>query len=166
MQKSALNEIFELYVRYTPYEAIVYGAKAKIGRLSKDAMAILQCKNSEIYVTTRCLKHIYDKRPAEEFDFIMAHLQDILERPHAIYLNKDRKRGNFCFEGQTNGRMYLAAVEVTICEDGTDEPQIATAFRIRDDQYLKNYELLWGWRDGAPHRHTAFPNERANDAPQ
>jgi len=33
-----------------------------------------------------------------------------------------------------------------------EEIQIATAFRLRDSDYIKKYTLLWSWEDGTPHR--------------
>ena len=51
-------------------------------------------------------------------------------------------------------------------EKERDEIQIVTAFRLRDDKYLKNYTLLWDWRNGNPHRSVLDTPKESTNAPQ
>lgn len=95
------------------------------------------------------LKHLYDKKPAEEFDFMMDHMEMIVQDPDELYRNKDNKTGNFCLVKNIQERRYIVVIE-TIAQQTDDEAiWIVTAFRIRDEKYLRNYDLLRSWRDGA-----------------
>ena len=51
---------------------------------------------------------------------------------------------------QIESREYLASLEVI---DGIygREIQLVTAFRVRSEPYLKDYDLLWSRRDGETH---------------
>jgi hypothetical protein len=98
---------------------------------------------------TRSLKHLYDKKPAEEFDFMIDHLECIIRNPDCLYSNKGDKTGNFCLTKQINGHNYLVVIEIVGRNTENKEVQVVTAFRIRSEKYLLNYELLRSWRDGA-----------------
>jgi len=116
---------------------------------------------SGVYITSRLLKHLFDKKPAEEFMFLLDNLHKVVKYPDKIYKNKDAKRGSLCFIKRIGDFEYLCSLEVAILtfEHGSTglggekkEIQIATAFRLRDDRYIKNYTLLWDWGNGNPHR--------------
>lgn len=98
-----------------------------------------------VYVSTRMLKHLYDSRPAEEFVSIIENLHTIVKYPDEIYENKTGKRGDFCFVKELKGERYIASIEITERKD--KKIFVATAFRLRKENYLKNYKLLWSWRD-------------------
>jgi predicted nucleic acid-binding protein len=109
-----------------------------------------------VSITTRCLKHLFDKKPAEEFHFILDHLHLILMYPDNIYKNKLEKRGEICFTKRMNGSEYLCSIE----QISPSKLQIVTAFRLRDPDYIKNYTILWNRGSGKPHRHALeFPKE-------
>ena len=44
---------------------------------------------NKVYLNTRVLKHLYDKRPAEEFDLMIETLIDVVKYPNKIYKNKN-----------------------------------------------------------------------------
>ncbi|MBU2545173.1 hypothetical protein KKC65_01805 [Patescibacteria group bacterium] len=90
-------------------------------------------------------KTCYDKKPAEQYDFIIRNLHTIVKYPDSIYKNKDGKRGDFCLVKELKNKKYLCSIE----DKGMGEISIATAFRT-DDKYLGKYELLWSWKDGTP----------------
>jgi hypothetical protein len=132
--------------------------------------------------TSRCLKHLFDKKPAEEFLFIIDHLHEMVRYPDKIYLNKEAKCGCFCFVKIINGVEYFCSLEIKktppaiygearfgISEYGeekeTEEIQVATAFRMRK-KYIKNYTLLWDWGNGNPHRSALDTPEESTNAPQ
>lgn len=106
---------------------------------------------SRVYVTSRMVKHLYDKKPAEEFHFILNNTYKIVKYPDKIYKNKDPKRGSYCFVKKICGNTYMCSLETVDNEeiDG-DELFIATVFRIRKEKYLDSYELLWSWKGGGP----------------
>src|SRR3989344_3832938 len=64
------------------------------------------------------------------------------------------------------GEAVLGISEYGI-EKEREEIQIATAFRLRDDKYTKNYTLLWDWGNGNPHRSALdAPVKGSTNAPQ
>lgn len=91
------------------------------------------------------MKHLYDKKPAEEYDFLVCNIYKIVKYPDRIYKNKDPKRGDLCFLKKLKGYNYLCSLEVA-----DDELTVITAFRVRKESYLNNYELLWSWRGDIP----------------
>ena len=102
----------------------------------------------KVYLTSRALKHIYDKRPAEEYDALLNFIPQIITFPTRIYQNKNGKRGAYCFVKKIANEDYLVSLENSV-----DEPRgiyLVTAFRIRTDKYLEGYKLLWSWEDDVP----------------
>jgi len=105
---------------------------------------------NKVYLSTRVLKHVYDKRPAEEFDFMLDTLVNVVKYPDKIYKNKNGKRGCFCFVKEVKNSTCLVSLETIFDEKKVaTHCEVATFFRT-DDDYLKNYELLWEWKGGIP----------------
>jgi hypothetical protein len=178
MGREYLRDFFIKYIQGTPEKAIVVNKKLLLCRLTVAVSEGIGVRNSTggVYITTRCLKHLFDKKPAEEFFFLLDNLWQIVRYPDKIYLNKDAKRGYFCFIKNLEGVKYFCSVEVNkmpvvfldekICDSSenidieiekneiveVEEIQVATAFRLRDEKYIKNYTLLWDWGIGDPHR--------------
>lgn len=94
---------------------------------------------------------MYDRKPAEEFVFLLDYLYEIVKNPDRVYFNKAEKRGMFGFVRNIQNDDYFCSIEVL---SGT--AQIATAFRLRDSSYIKNYTLLWSWKDGDLPRNVAY----------
>jgi len=109
----------------------------------------MHCHSRKAYITSRALKHLYDKKPAEEFDFILDHVISIIRTPDYIYRDKNLKSQRFCLVKEINTTQYLAAIEIINFNEPDEEIQVVTSFRIRDSKYLRNYDLLRSWRDGA-----------------
>ncbi|MEI7425640.1 MAG: hypothetical protein WCK16_01775 [Candidatus Moraniibacteriota bacterium] len=182
-----LSKFFENYIKGTPQKAIVANRKVLLCRLTEAVIEGIEIKNSakNVYITSRCVKHLFDKRPAEEFLFIIDHLHEIVKCPDRIYGNAEGKRGDFCLTKRISNEEYLCAVEileissvVRECNElaGSNkasadltvrEIQVSTAFRIRDEKYIiKNYTLLWDWGNGNPHRSALDTPEESTNAPQ
>jgi hypothetical protein len=141
VQKNPLQVAFEIHVRYTPYDAFVFESKIPITKLPKQLARVLGC-GGKVSATTRAIKHLYDKRTAQEFDAVIQFIPKIFNDPDKIYRNKDGKRGNFCFLKNIRNVNYLAS-----CERIARELQLVTAFQIRNNRYLNDYDLLRSWRD-------------------
>ncbi|MEK7104316.1 MAG: hypothetical protein AAB842_02865 [Patescibacteria group bacterium] len=169
MQKEILKDFFERYVKGTPYKAIVIDRKIFLCHLTNAVCDGIEITNNigKVYVTSRALKHLFDKKPAEEFFFLVDNLHKIVKYPDKIYQNKASKRGGYCLVKRIGGLDYLCSIEVVklppavfgLAEFGVseygecnemEEVQIATAFRLRDDDYIKKYTPLWSWEDGIP----------------
>lgn len=149
-----LRNFFKNYIDGTTEKAIVVDRKIFLRHLTQAVLNGIKTEGnlSGVYVTSRSLKHLFDKKPAEEFMFILDNLHKIVKYPDKIYKNKDAKRGFFCFVKRIGDFEYLCSLEIVILSDGKKEIQTATAFRLRDEKYIKKYTLLWDWGNGDPHR--------------
>ncbi len=157
-KREVVKNLHEKYIKGSPAKAVVINRTVFLCHLTnivlKEIIRYCDC-GSKAYINTRVLKHIYDKKPAEEFEFLINNIHMIVKYPDYIYENKNPKRGDFCLIKQIKGENYFCSVE--IIEDEIPETQeseknihIATAFRIRKASYLNAYKSLWSWKDGAP----------------
>ncbi|MEK7172365.1 MAG: hypothetical protein AAB723_01755 [Patescibacteria group bacterium] len=164
-----LKDFFERYIKGTPYKAIVIDRKVYLCHLTNAVCNGIEIANNagKVYVTSRALKHLFDKKPAEEFFFLIDNLYKIVKYPDKIYQNKTSKRGEYCLVKRVGDSNYLCSIEIVKllpavfgsaefgafeygASDETEEIQIATAFRLRDSDYIKKYTPLWSWEDGTP----------------
>jgi len=139
-----LIDIHKKYIQGTSKKAIVVNKKILLCNLTN---AVRQGGNfscQAVYINTKALKHIYDQKPAEMYDFLISNLHKIVKYPDHIYKNKSAKRGNICLVKILSNEKYFCSIE-----DNNGELNIATAFRT-EESYLRNFELLWSWRDDAP----------------
>lgn len=109
----------------------------------------LQIDISKVYINTRVIKHVYDKRPAEEFDFLLEHVLSVVKYPDKVYRNTTGKRGEFCFVKTVKNQKCLCSIETVMCDGQVQYFEVVTFFRT-DEDYLKKYELLWEWKGGTP----------------
>ncbi len=143
-----VRHLHKQYVRGTQRKAIVQLVQISLCHLTSAVAKGINASCNKVYVNTRVIKHVYDKRPAEEFDFLTEHLVTIVKYPTHIYKNKDGKRGSYCFVKEINNQVYLCSIE-TIVKDDQNICEVVTFFRTNND-YLRNYELLWEWEGGIP----------------
>lgn len=144
-KKQILLNLYETHIKGTSAKAIIVSETVLICHLTKAALKGCCFQKNKIYVNTKVLKHIYDKKPAEEFNFIIDNLHTIIKYPDSVCKNKTPKRGQFCFIKNLKGNIYFCSLE-----EVKNELFVVTAFRVRKKNYLKNYELLWSWRDDTP----------------
>ena len=146
-----IPDIYRKYIKGTRKETVVQNTQAFVCNLTFSVCQGIGISRNRVYINTRVLKHIYDKRPAEEFDFLVENAHKIIKYPDRIYLNKDGKRGNYCFTKNIQNDIYLCSLEV---KENSDEREtyceVVTFFRMRRKKYLDSYELLWKWKDGTP----------------
>jgi len=153
MNSELLNYFFTKYIAKTPCKSIVPDRRLFVCQLQTnitDACGI-NYLNGGVCLTTQSLKHLFDKKPAEEFMFILDHLYSITKYPNQVYRNKKGGRGQFCLVTKIKGDQYICIIEID--QNAVREVYIPTVFRIRDRNYLSNYTLLWDWGNGEPHRH-------------
>lgn len=139
MKANNLINFFNKYIRGTAYKAYVFESKH----------FICEIDIFSVYISTRALKHLFDKKPAEEFSFILEHFTQLVIDPDKIYRNKLEKHGDMCFVTKIDNYEYICSLQ----KISEDELQIVTAFRLRDEDYIKKYTLLWNRGSGKPHRH-------------
>jgi hypothetical protein len=147
---SMIIGLHKKYIKGSEKNAIVQIVQAFMCNLTAAVVNGISCPSNKVYISTRVLKHVYDKRPAEEFDFLIENLHLIIKFPDLIFKNKSGKRGEFCFVKEIKGKKYLCSIEI-INKVDIVQCEIATFFRV-DSDYLKNYELLWEWKGGGLHR--------------
>ena len=152
MGKEILKEAFENYIKGTEYKAVVADGKFFLCHLTNAVCSGVRVAKeiNKVYMTSRCLKHLFDSKPAEEFFFIIDNLHKVVKYPDRIYDNRGGKRGEYCLVKRIGSSEYLCSIEITKRLPIDKEIQIATAFRLRDKKYIKNYTLLWSWRNDAP----------------
>jgi len=143
-ENNIVQELFEKHIKRTTKDAIVSDITIFLCHLT---YAVSKNNNfpPKVYLKTRVLKHIYDKRPAEEFDRILIYLKKIVRYPDCVYKNKNPKRGDYVFTKVINGERYLCSLE-----DYNGSLNVTTVFRLRKENYIKSYDLLWSWRGGFP----------------
>jgi hypothetical protein len=146
-----INNLFELHIKGSQPNAIVADKTALLCKLTNTVLKVvvticgLQESDPRVYINTRIIKHLFDKKPAEEFLFIVSNAHKIVKYPDHIYKNKNPKRGDVCFTKKIQGHNYICSLQIDI-----KEIYLVTMFRVRKESYLQDYELLWSWRDGAP----------------
>ena len=144
--KRILENMHQQYIVGTPPKAVVKDTKILLCCLTNAVVQGSGYKNSPVYVTSRMLKHLYDKRPAEEYDILINILHKVVKFPDIIFENQQDKRGDIIFLKNYKAEKYLCVLEKGVEEDNC----IATAFRVRDENYTKKYKELWRWRDDVP----------------
>lgn len=149
--KKIVQNLFDKHIKGTAEKAVVEDITIFLCHLTS-AVAKGNKFPSNTYLNTRVLKHIYDKKPAEEFDCIICNLYHIVRYPDNIYKNKNPKRGHYVFTKKIGDENYLCSLEHCFLKEGNGKFEVVTAFRIRKGKegYLKSYDLLWSWRDGIP----------------
>ncbi|MDO8518320.1 MAG: hypothetical protein Q7S26_03465 [bacterium] len=161
MPEKSLREFFRKYIEDTPEKGPVAEVKLWLCNLTNVVAVEVGLDGGRVfsvYITSRALKHLYDKKPAGEFFCLLDCLDEIARYPEQIYKNMKSKRGDYCLVGKYNDSEYVCSVEI-IANLSEAEVQIATGFRVRDRKYLRKYTLLWSRGTGNPHRN-------ALDAPE
>lgn len=149
-----LIKLFKTYVKSTPEKSVVVNLTIHLCNITNAVKKAGEFKTHRIYITTKAIKHLYDSKPAEEFDFIIHNLPTIVKYPQHIYKNKGGKRGTLCFVKQIKETTYFCSVEKTDDVDPKDGNSgmnyVVTAYRLRKENYLKDYKLLWSWKGDIP----------------
>jgi len=140
-----LKVFVESEVKGTPEKAIVGDATITICHLTHQVMKGCSLANPKVHISARVLKHLYDKKPAEEFDTLVKHAWKIARFPNQVYANKNSKRGDLLFVRWIKCNLYACSIEI-----GDSELAVVTLFRVRKERYLNNYRLIWSWKDGDP----------------
>ena len=144
-----LPNLHKKYIRGTEKGAFVQLEVVFVCNLTNAVMRSISITHNKVYVSTKVLKHLYDKRPGEEYDSVVDNLHKVIKYPDHIYKNKEGKKGTFIFMKKIKGDNYLCSLEIITIE--TEEKiEVVTGYRIRKDGYMDSYELLWSWRDGDP----------------
>ena len=105
---------------------------------------------NKVYMTSKALKHCYDKRDPMEYDFVIQHLKEVVRFPEMILENQPSQRGKFCFVKTIKKVTVMVSLEEV--EEGDIKGNfVVTAYRIKKPiNYFRDYRILWSWEDGNP----------------
>ncbi len=148
---SSVTNLHSSYIRGTEPQAIVAEVTIVVCTLTNVVQRIVTVNSPKVYLSTRTLKHLFDKKPAEEYEFVLVHGWKTIHMPDEIYHNQDSKRGDLGFVKIIKGNRYFCSLEKVVDPvTNSDALHVATMFRLRKESYLKSYTLLWSWRGDAP----------------
>ena len=142
----SLVKLHKKYIKNTAPKQIVFVTSLQLCYLTKKVFSDLKLTTHNVYLTTIMLKHMYDKRVAEEFDYLLYNLYKIVKYPDHVYKNKPGGTGDYFFTKTLDNLLYGASIEVS----NEQELFIVTAFRTTE-KYLNNFEKIWSWEGGNPH---------------
>ena len=91
MVHTIISFIHKKHVKGTEKGVLVDFVHLFFCSLTRETSKALGSPYRKVYLNTRSLKHAYDKRPAEEFDFFITHIHSIIRYPDSVYRNKDEK---------------------------------------------------------------------------
>lgn len=145
-----LTWVVRRYIKNTPRKGYVKDLRIKIGEIPHKLRGKIKPHDQRVYITTKSLKHMYDMRSAQEFDFIIRSLETVIINPLRIYNNKEGKSGDKClyFEIDNNAYFYILDIK-------PDGIYIVSSYRLSEvlekrKNYLSGYKLLWSWKVDLP----------------
>lgn len=102
---------------------------------------------SKVYISTKSLKHAYDRRP----DFTVDYLDEIyrtMKDPDYITENTIGKKGSFIFFKRMRRKKFLGCpVEISI--KNKKEALFCVSFFPTKESYIKKSSVLWSREGGA-----------------
>lgn len=156
---SVILGVVKQHIRGTEKKAPVIQITILVCNITNKVKIALEFPTVRIYITTKVLKHMYDKRTAQEFDFITENLPKIIKTPDKIYMNIRGKTGDYCFLKTFNNDFYFCILE-TKSEKNPDDGEvgmnyIVSTYKLNEDEekrnrYLESYKLLWSWEGDNP----------------
>jgi hypothetical protein len=104
----------------------------------------------EVYLSTRSLKHIFDrhihdKKDPETFRVILNAMPDIIKRPDEVRLDTEAKRGNVLFIKRIDMKQFLVSVEI----DQSGMAHVVSS-SATGRKYIEKFTLLWSWETATP----------------
>jgi len=147
--RMTIKSLHRKYIKDTKEKSLVSFNIILITSLKKNVCQKAQIISKNVYLSTVMLKHLYDKKPAEEYDSILRNLVLVLKQPDEIYLNKLQKTGSKCFVKTIEKEKYFLVLEENQSEK---QNSVVTMFRIRKESYLNDYVKIWSWEGDILHR--------------
>lgn len=144
----SIIKLHKNHIRGTKKGAIVKNFTLFLCNITNAVQAGGKISCQKVYINSKVLKHLYDKRPSFEYDFVLTHLPTLIKYPNLIYKNSHSKRGTYCFVKEIDDTKYLVSVEESV-EQGENCLFVITCFSV-EDKYLKKFPILWSWRGGDP----------------
>ena len=145
-------KLHKLHVRGTDKGALVTNVRVFLCNLTFAVVKGANLQAKKVYINTRVLKHVYDKRPAQEYDFLLESMHEIIKYPEKIYENRDGKQGDYAFVKKVKNQACFFSIQVVESELEEERYccEIVTFFRLPKESYLNKYKLLWSWEGDIP----------------
>ena len=142
-KKDELDYLYQKHIFSTKWKEKVYETEITICHIKPLVKKALNIQASKVTLTSKSLKHIYDKHVFKtslknDFDFILEHLRTVIQNPNLIKLNKKGRRGDYCFL-KTIGKTTI----VCTLQKVSGRLFIVTAFLLTDEGYLKEAKTIW-----------------------
>lgn len=71
---SSILSVFKKHIKGTPEKALAKEITIFVCNLTNAVKEACSFPTHRVYITTKALKHLYDSKPAEEFDFVIRNL--------------------------------------------------------------------------------------------
>jgi hypothetical protein len=145
---TTLKKFHTQYIKDTRPKALITLVEMHLCNLTTAVTGVLSSSKTptpkyKVLVSSKALKHLYDKKPAEEYDYMLTHAHTFVKYPDKIYINRDGKRGDYIFIKDISGEIWLCSIEKE-----KEHCYLVTCFRLHKESYLKNYKLIWSWKIG------------------
>jgi len=110
-----MRRFFIKNIKGTAYKSVIINDMFILCSITEHISKLLlsNANKYQVKISSRCLKHLYDRKPAEEFIFLLDHLYEIVKNPMHVYFNKSEKRGTFGLVKNICGADYFCSVETT-----------------------------------------------------
>ncbi len=141
-----LSVLHKKYISGTDKDAIVLEKTMFLCNITHAVRIGLSLTQYKVYITSRVVKHLYDKKPASTYDLMLRSLHQVVKYPQHVYQNKQGKRGDFIFIKEFGNTKLMVSIEGIHDEN---ELYVVTSFPTGEN-YLRNCTLIWSWRGGIP----------------
>ena len=146
METTNVLGLHKKYIASTGEKQLVHLAQILVCNFTHRTQKEGSFSSRKVYINTKILKHLYDKKPAEEYDFIIHNIITIVKFPDHIYQNKDAKRGDILLVKTLKNKKYACSIEKIHSEDLNEDINfIVTCMRLRKENYLNGYKHIWSW---------------------
>lgn len=145
-----LDKIVDRFIKNTPRKGYVKDLRIKICQITHKLKSRIKAKSLNVYITTKSLKHMYDQRSAQEFDFIVSNIEKVVTNPHRIYKDKEGKTGNVCIYYEKNLNYYFIVIETNTTGNYVVSGYRLSTIEEKRKNYLAGYRLLWSWKGDLP----------------
>lgn len=133
------------YIKLTPKELPLERKSLFIGIVNEFKGLILLSKR--VYISTFCLKHLYDKRTACEYDHLLHYFTELVQSLDSVHHNSQNRMNTFVFHKSIADGNYIVVLEKS--KSSGKGNYVLTGYRIRGKE-LKKFEIIWKREAGTP----------------
>ena len=147
-------QYYKLYIKGTARQQIIPLERNFLCNIKSSLKTILcansSCTDRGVYLSTKSLKHIYDRHIYDkgnfsEFIIILQNITRIIRYPDEVRMDTQSKRGDFLFVKKIEEQVYFASLQ--IAPNGDIEVVSSSA---TGERYIKKFTLLWSWGSANP----------------